>query len=460
MVALAGSALGIVLAGQQNARIGPVDVQLELQPSLRGGSQLRVPPLGTMDFATHRGPLALRASVQELRADVARRLAEDPGGFAKVGERVDTDLRTAVVGLVVRSAAVALLGSALLAVLVFRSLRRTALSVGMCVLVLLVNAGAAAATWRPESIREPRYSGLLASAPTAIGSAEQIITNFSAYRLALGQLVSNVVALYDVTSKLPTYAPSGSTIALLYISDLHLNPTGTDLVASLVRQFGARGVIDAGDVTDHGSTAERPFVDDLRRLGVPYVVVKGNHDSATTVGQLRQLPNTTVLDGSATTLAGLTIAGVADPRFTPDRSAPADPASVVSAGERLAGFLDTQTSRVNVAVVHDPLAAGPLAGKVPLVLAGHRHEREQRVANGTLLLVQGSTGGAGLRGLEGDEPTPLEATVLYFDRESRKLQAWDDVTVGGLGSSSVTVERHVRPASVVTSPTRSPTPSP
>jgi predicted phosphodiesterase len=460
-VALIGSGLGIVLAGKENARVGPVDVQLQLQPSFSGGSQLRVPPLGTMEFATHRGPLAMHASVEELRADVARSLAEDPGGFATVGDRVDSDLRGALVRLGLHATVAALVACALLALLVFRSLRRTALCLGLCLASLLVTAGVAAATWRPASIREPRYTGLLASAPTAIGSAEQIITNFSAYRLALGQLVSNVVQLYDVTSTLPTYRPTGSTIALLHISDLHLNPAGIDLVTSLITQFKVQGVIDSGDVTDHGSAAEAPFVDDLRRISVPYVVIKGNHDSGTTIEQIQRIPNAVVLDGTTTTLAGITIAGIADPRFTPDKTVDAgDTDAVVASGEQLAEFLAAQSTPVQVALVHDPIAAGPLAGQVPLVLAGHRHHREQQEAEGTLLLVEGSTGGAGLRGLQGEKPTPLECSVLYFDGETHQLQAWDEITVGGLGTSSVTVERHVRPADVGTAPSRSPSPTP
>jgi predicted phosphodiesterase len=457
-VALAGSAVGIVLAGQENARVGPVDVHFQLQPSLSGGSQLRVPPLGTMEFATHHGPLAMHASVEELRADVARNLAQDPGGFATVGNRVESDLRSALVQLVLRAVAAALVACALLGLVVFRSFRRTAVCLGLCLATLLATAGVAAATWRPASIREPRYTGLLASAPTAIGSAEQIITNFSQYRLALGQLVGNVVQLYDVTSKLPTYSPTGSTVALLHISDLHLNPAGIDLVTSLVTQFHIRGVIDSGDVTDHGSAAESPLVDDLRRISVPYVVIKGNHDSATTIEQLKRIPNATILDRAVTTVAGITIAGIADPRFTPDKTSPVDDDAVVTSGQQLTDFLATQASVVNVAVVHDPIAAGPLAGHVSLVLAGHRHHREQQVADGTLLLVEGSTGGAGLRGLQGEKPTPLECSVLYFDSESHQLQAWDEITVGGLGSSSVTVERHVRPKSAGVLPTSTPSP--
>jgi hypothetical protein len=56
--------------------------------------------------------------------------------------------------------------------------------------------------------------------------------------------------------------------------------------------------------------------------------------------------------------------------------------------------------------------------------------------------VEGSTGGAGLRGLEGEEPTPLAMSVLYFD-ENRTLKAYDDIKVGGTGQSEVTLERKV-----------------
>jgi hypothetical protein len=56
--------------------------------------------------------------------------------------------------------------------------------------------------------------------------------------------------------------------------------------------------------------------------------------------------------------------------------------------------------------------------------------------------VQGSTGGAGLRGLEGEKPTPLTMSVLYFDPQ-KQLQAYDDIQVGGTGESQVNLERHV-----------------
>ena len=60
----------------------------------------------------------------------------------------------------------------------------------------------------------------------------------------------------------------------------------------------------------------------------------------------------------------------------------------------------------------------------------------------TRLMVGGSSGGAGLRGLEGETPTPLEMSVLYLDK-THTLQAYDEITLGGSGKAEVTIERHI-----------------
>lgn len=96
--------------------------------------------------------------------------------------------------------------------------------------------------------------------------------------------------------------------------------------------------------------------------------------------------------------------------------------------------------------MHDPAAVEPLFGVVPLVLAGHRHQRDDERRDGTLLMVQGSTGGAGLRALEGAEPTPISLTVLYLDPDTGSLQAYDDITLGGLGTNDARISRTVVPA--------------
>jgi DNA repair exonuclease SbcCD nuclease subunit len=187
-------------------------------------------------------------------------------------------------------------------------------------------------------------------------------------------------------------------------------------------------------------------------LGVPYVYIRGNHDSATTAALIAAQPNAVVLDDSATTVAGLAVVGTPDPRFTPDKSTGDDEAGedvLIQSGEELAELAGSSATPPAIALVHDPRQAGPLDGVAPVVLAGHTHERKvTELEEGTLLMVQGSTGGAGLRGLQGEYPEPLTCTVLYLDRSTGELRAYDEITLAGLGETEVTMQRTVLPPRV------------
>ena len=62
------------------------------------------------------------------------------------------------------------------------------------------------------------------------------------------------------------------------------------------RQFQVQAIIDAGDISDHGLAAENQALEPIRTLGVPYVWVRGNHDSLLTQEFIAGLPNGYVLD--------------------------------------------------------------------------------------------------------------------------------------------------------------------
>src|SRR5699024_1138323 len=221
-----------------------------------------------------------------------------------------------------------------------------------------------------------------------------------------------------------------------HVSDIHLNPQAYDLIGKVVEQYGIDVVADTGDINDWGTSFESRFVDLIGGIDVPYVFVRGNHDSYTTQKAVEDQPNTVVLDGEGETVEGLTFWGLGDPRFTPDKSREGsgddqqqvarDAADLVLSGVENFGAED-----VDVVMVHDPLMAEELGDEVPLVLAGHRHSSAlETLGEETTLLVEGSTGGGGLRGLEGDEAMPLATSVLYFDSETRELQALDRIEVG------------------------------
>ncbi|HEY0127430.1 MAG TPA: metallophosphoesterase [Blastococcus sp.] len=449
VVALAGALIAVLLFGRISAPIGPFDATLAFRPG-GGGATVAVPPLGEIGVDVYDGPLRLDVGLQRVDQERARALATDPVRLAGVVDQVSSDLRSAVVRLAWTTAGLAIAGAALTSLVITRRGKEPLIAAGITTVLLLGAGGLGAATWRPEALSQPTYTGLLVNATSLIGSAEDIVARFDAYRASLEDIVGNVGTLYSALSALPAPGDDGETVALLHVSDLHLNPAGFDLMEQVVDQFGVEGVLDTGDITDWGSEPENRLITTVGSLGVPYVYIRGNHDSATTAALVAAQPDTTVLDTSAVTVAGIEIAGIPDPRFTPDKSSGDDDAGdevLEESGEELADFVADLPDPPAVAMVHDPKQAQPLDGVVPLVLAGHTHEREvSELEDGTLLMVQGSTGGAGLRGLQGEFPEPLTCTVLYLDAATGRLQAFDEITLGGLGETEVTIQRRTVPA--------------
>ena len=458
-VVLAGAWLGILLLGRVAAPIGPFDATVALRP-LGGGATLDIPPLGALEVDAYDGPLRLEIALSRVDEIRATQLATDPAKLDGVVDQVSADLRDAVVRVAWLTALAAVGGASVAALLVLRRRREPLIALGLSTALVAGAGGVTAATWRPEALSQPTYTGLLVNANSLIGSAEDIVARFDAYRSSLEDLVANVSSLYSTLSTLPPPGGADDSVALLHVSDLHLNPAGFDLVQQVVGQFDVDGVLDTGDITDWGSQPENGLISSIGTLGVPYVFTRGNHDSTVTAELVAAQPDTTVLDDSAVTIAGIRVVGTPDPRFTPDRDADDAAETLQETGEGLAAFVRSLPETPAVAMVHDPEQAPPLDGVVPLVLAGHTHEREvTRLDGGTLLMVQGSTGGAGLRALQGEFPEPLTCTVLYLDPETGALTAYDEITLGGLGQTEVTIEREVV-GPVQTGATPTPTPAP
>jgi predicted phosphodiesterase len=496
LFALAGAALAVALFGRVPAKVGPFETTMSARPSLNGHTVVQLAPLGTIDLDTHDWPLAIQLRVDQIDVADAERIARNPAAIDRLGDQAADEVRSALMGLVLRCTLVALAGGvagALAARLSWRSVGVGAAVAGL--LVLALGAGAAA-TFDERAVSEPRYTGLLTRAPTAVGDIEAVIDRFGEYRTQLSELVDNMATLYLAGAELPTFQPDGELIRVLHVSDIHLNPQAFDMIERLTEQFGVDVVADTGDLTDWGTSPEARLVDRIGDLDVPYVYVRGNHDSRAIQAAVADQPNAVVLDGEAATVAGLRFWGIGDPRYTPDKSDQGDGTeqerALAFAPEAAEQLADREPPDVDVAMVHDQRVAVDLGGAVPLVLAGHTHNAdEDRIAppddgadgtdeddgaddsgtdstddadttggdgagadesgaeegedepTETLLLVEGSTGGAGLRGLQGEEPEPLAASILYFDPETRELVAYDRITVAWLQDAGATIERHI-----------------
>src|SRR5256714_2531459 len=476
IVALVGTSVGLLLGGRVHQDVGPFAAQFNMRPALSGGTSVQIPPLGSLDLDSHDGPAHLEVQLQALDQKRAEALINSPNGITIASQNAVSDVQRGVTRLAFQSAGAAVLGAMMLASLIYRDMRRIAMAGGLAVLIVAGSGAYALLTFRPNSVEEPQYHGLLSNAPAVIGDARNIANRFDAYKAELQRLVNNVSRLYGTVSTLPVYQPDSGTVRVLHVSDLHLNPAVWPVIRTVVQQYQINVVIDSGDINDWGSAFESSYVDSIGALGVPYVFIRGNHDSPFTAAAIARQHNAVVLENSVRKVAGLTVAGIGDPRFTPDKStsghadhlqgAPAHQESdlLAASAETLDRTVHAQSSKVDLALVHDPASAGGLAGSVPLVLAGHLHHRETSTLKGpqgtqTFLMVQGSTGGAGLRGPGGGAPTPLEMSVLYFDPKGA-LQAYDDITLGGTGEAQASINRHVIKANLNPLPSLPPENSP
>jgi predicted MPP superfamily phosphohydrolase len=522
LVCVVGGAVGAALAPSTTTEVGPIQAEVSVVPSLSPGVTLLLPPAGQVSFATHVAPFAIQARIAEVDLEGARALINSPGELDALRTSAPDQLRTAALQAAGTTALCSLTGALLLSLLVYRGRwSRTAEVASAVAVVLGVVGGVGAWSFDPDRFAQPKFTGLLGQAPYVAGQASSLLSRLQSYRSGLADIVSGITTLYAASDRLPVVPASDDVVTVLHVSDIHLNPLGFDLTQRLVKQFNVDMVVDTGDITTWGTEVESSVLGRIKDVGVPYVFVRGNHDSLRTQQAVAKNPNAIVLDGNVKVVQGLVIAGIGDPRFTADANAPIDPlptpsvptkpgptptttsSSVspsgtpspsplpdwaassdpeVRAGGRLEDVIQAwnrthKNQPVAVAAVHEPYAVPPLLGQVPVVLAGHFHQRSVKLdPSGTRIMIEGSTGGAGITSdtmhrVADGEPVPLDATLLYVARAGERagqVVAYDEITVGGFGLASVTIQRTViRPGSQAVlapgqqgPPTQPATPSP
>ncbi|ADD44013.1 metallophosphoesterase family protein [Stackebrandtia nassauensis] len=447
-IALFAAGLGVRFLGTATADIGPFHTTMSMEPATDGESEVELPPLGSLIFNSHSGPIKMTVRIDSLDEFRTERLIDNPKEIRMVGQEVPADVRAGFTNAGLSGLGGATLAGLILGGLAFRTMRRAAICGSLSLVLTATALGISAGSMRPESVAEPRYEGLLVNAPAFVGGAQQVADSYEKYRSQLEGMIVNLSQFYTLGRTLPSFVEDKDTIRVLHVSDLHLNPSAWNVIDSVAKQFSANAVLDTGDITDWGSTQEAAvYTKGIKRLDTPYVYIRGNHDSTKVTKEVAKQKNATVVDDEVVEIAGLRIAGIGDPRYAPDAtSAPSDIREeqvLLDSGNDLRDTI-AESGGADLAMVHDPVCAGPLAEEVPVVLAGHKHQRlVSKLDDDTVQMVQGSTGGAGLSGIDKDNPHPLTLSVLYFDKSDARLKAVDDIAVGGTGETQVSLQRRI-----------------
>ncbi len=463
VVAVLGAIVGLLLVPATTVEVGPLTASVHLRPSLSSETVLLLPPVGEVAFDSHTAPVRIEARIKSVDVEKAEALFYADSGFAELQERAPETIAAAAAKNAALNALFAAVGAGLAVGLTFRRVRRALLAGGSAVAVVGASIAATSVTFSPESLSQPKFEGLLSQAAYIADLGEGKAIDYSNYRDTLAEFVGQVSALYIAADSLPVGLDQDNLITVLHVSDIHDNPQAYDVIEQLHTQFAIDVVIDTGDIVSWGTPLENELLHRIGTLDVPYVYISGNHDGAAAAATIEAQPNTTVLDNEVAEVAGLRIAGIGDPRFAADDDSDAggwregDKAvrdSVFQLGDTVEAYDAAHPEEpVDIALIHDPTQPEGLLGRTPLVLSGHMHTSNvelDREGSGTDWFTVGSTGGALASGgvqpvLQGDDPLDLTARMLYFDQDTRRLVAYDDIVMGGLGLVSVSIERTQMP---------------
>jgi predicted phosphodiesterase len=434
----AGSALATMqLISVVHGTAGPGTVELRASSAWHGTTQVELPPLGRVVASTHAAPVQLEIRLAAIDIDSVQQILAKPDPEGALRVAILADLASLLRRLVIRTLmAGALVGAAVGALVPGRRWSYLALgAVGGLLAVGLTLSW----TWQDydsDAFDEARYEGSLERAPAILEAAGRQVEGLKEVQGLVQSLSGQVAALYAAGE---TGGVSGETL-VLHVSDIHSNPLGLELALRLAESFDVDAVLDTGDLTSFGFQFEASIIELIADLDVPYLWVPGNHDSDANRAAIGASEAVTLLDGDVVSIGELRIMGIADPTYTADNRISTAEANDIKEQRASSVGAQVRQARPAVLAVHDLRQAAAAVGSVPVIVAGHRHERSFQRDDRSLLLTVGSTGATGLGSFTVESEQGYEAQVLRFD--GQRLVAIDYVTVRGV-TGDFHVERQV-----------------
>lgn len=415
LLGAAAAVLALQIDTEAKGEVGPGRVAVRARFG-EPRTELQLPPFGQISASTHRSPVTLEASVDEVDVDRLQVLlaGDDPEDRLRAEVSLDLEplLRTFALRALLAAAAVGALAGAVV------PRRRWSHAVaGMLggVAAVAVLLGVAWRGYDADAFTEARFEGPLERAPALLATVRRHVDGYADVQRRVEALGHQVAELYAVAS---TTGPGGAgakdEVRILHVSDVHSNPIGLEVTRRLAEQFDVDAVLDTGDLTSFGLPVEARLGELIDEIPVPYLFVPGNHDSPHNREMLAEVENVELLDDRVVEVKGLRILGIADPTFTATNEIDSAEAAATKRTAAPAVRAAVDEHAPDVVAVHDPIMGRGAWGRAPLVVAGHVHQRTSLQRNGTLVLTVGSTGSTGLGSFLVDTTRSYDAQVLRF----------------------------------------------
>ncbi len=448
ILAIVGALLAVSLLGSMNVHLGSFEFNISLEIFDHGFTEFRLPPLGSIGAKTHQSPLKIIITLTNIDFQAIKQLLEldigNPTINQDITQAVNKEVSQIINRYVIRILLLAAIGSGFLIVILGPNKRSSCL-IGMLVGTLLMG-GLLYQTYRTYDVNQfqnPEFRGMLEAAPWMMSFAQEAIVAVDELGYRLQVIAENLFEVYQTIDTLELRQPLATNLRVLHVSDIHNNPAAFDFVKQISTSFKADFIINTGDETDFGTPLENIIFQQIRDLKVPYIFIGGNHDSQETLNAMEKIENVILLDQAVTQIRGLNIYGFSDPASkTPDLTAirPEEVAGLVS---DIHSFIEERGKEPHIIAVHNHRLATSLAGTAPIIMHGHDHRVAISQVGSSIILDAGTSGAAGIRGLQTVNETPYSVLMLHFNivEEEISLVAVDVFKVFNL-KTGFTLERN------------------
>lgn len=441
IMALVVALLLMVVMGEMTLSILGIEFQASITVSERGVTEVVIPPVGSITAETHLTPLKIRLMLQNINIEMLQNLIKEAPLSSELAQDIKSELQRIALVFVLHLFLLAVIGGMLGAILI--SGRRLKPAVcgaiaggALCLLIVFSTF----TTYQVEKFRTPQYHGALKAAPWAIDMAEKAFQQFNLLGEQMQIIATNLYKIFEQIDRAAPIRQDEEDLLVLHVSDIHNNPAAHKFIQQIVSSFPVDLVIDTGDITDYGTPIESQLLTGLKDMKTTYLFIPGNHDSPQTITDLSAYPQVQVLSGGIVDVQGLRILTIADPASYSNAITTTDQEVISEAKAKLQAFWEDAPNKPHLIAVHNYTLAENLAGYVPLILFGHTHQYTISEEKGTVLINAGTTGAAGLRGLQATKEIPYSVVLLHFIRNENNelvLSATDTIRVYNMESGFI-----------------------
>ncbi len=443
--AILGALILFNLIGTVSLRLEPFELSISTRLGIPGNTTLSIPPLGTIRATTHLQPVKITVSLQNVDLEGLKNLVStgETNAQTLLISHFGSKFGSSIMLLLIKYMLIAGAGG-ILGVLVLGKRRWQTILMGFIIGSLLIGLliGTIYFSFDPQGFQKPHYEGLIEAAPWMINLIEESIVKVDELGEVIQSLAKNLYVVFNQIENLKGIGILSADIMVLHVSDIHNHPVAYDFIRQVIENFPIDLVIDTGDLTDLGSPLEAEIVTQIESLAIPYIFISGNHDTPEVITRLAETKNVILIDSDFKQLdiLGLSIVGIPDPSAHSFSAKIAPYEELVALADRInERYRDKKQKPPNIFCVHNHRIALLIEPSLlPVVLYGHNHMQAFSQIEGTAYIDAGTTGAAGIRGLQSKEPVPFSLSMLYFSQTAGGdylLTAVDSIQIQGLEAS-------------------------